>query len=64
MKKLALLFIGLFISIGVFSQTDTYSIEHEYHKVGVFNPEWEIYHSLNPKKFEHITGYIEKNWQK
>jgi hypothetical protein len=64
MKKLALLFIGLFISIGVFSQTDTYSIEHEYHKVGVFNPEWEIYHSLNPKKFEHITGYYREELAK
>ena len=64
MKKLALLFIALFVSIGVFSQTDTYSIEHEYHKVGVFNPEWEIYHSLNPKKFEHITGYYREELAK
>ena len=64
MKKLALLFIALFVSIGVFSQTDTYSIEHEYHNVGVFNPEWEIYHSLNPKKFEHITGYYREELAK
>lgn len=64
MEKFIFTFISLFISIGVFAQQNNYSIEHEYNKVGVFNPEWEIYNSLNPRKFEHITGYYREELAK
>lgn len=52
------------VSLSGFSQEPSYSIEYEYHNVGVFNPEWEIYNSLNPKKFEHITGYYREELAK
>lgn len=54
----------LSLNTNSFAQNETYSIEYEYHKVGVFNPEWEIYNSLNPKKFEHITGYYREEMAK
>lgn len=54
--------IIIFISILGFSilklGAQDYSIEHEYRRVGVFNPEWEMYNILNPRKFQHITGYF------
>ncbi|MDY0054255.1 MAG: hypothetical protein RBR79_06315 [Bacteroidales bacterium] len=57
MIKRVILFFLLCISfLNLYSQD--YSIEHEYRKVGVFNPEWEMYGVLNPRKFEHITGYF------
>ena len=56
MKRFVIIIFALTISFIGFAQQPTHSIEYEYHNVGVFNPEWEIYHSLNPKKFEHITG--------
>lgn len=43
------------------AQEANYSIEHEYHKVGVLNPAWEIDGSLIPNKYEHITGYYRDN---
>src|SRR5574344_1042081 len=43
------------------AQEASYSIEHEYHKVGVFNPAWEIDGTLNPKNYEHLTGYYRDN---
>src|SRR5574344_2938308 len=43
------------------AQEASYSIEHEYHKVGVFNPACEIDGSLIPNKYEHITGYYRDN---
>lgn len=57
MIKRVVLFFLLCISLLQLSAQD-YSIEHEYRKVGVFNPEWEMYQVLNPRKFEHITGYF------
>lgn len=63
MKKIIYLLLVL-CSFGLKSQNETYSIEYEKHKVGVFNPEKEINHSLNPKKFEHITGYFREELAK
>lgn len=63
MKKIIYLFLVLF-TFGLNAQNETYSIEYEKHKVGVFNPEKEINHSLNPKKFEHITGYFREELAK
>lgn len=57
MKRFAVFIVALMVSFLGFAQQPSHSIEYEYHNVGVFNPEWEIYQSLNPKKFEHITGY-------
>jgi len=64
MKKIIILLVLSFISFSGFAQEYNYSIEHEYNKVGVFNPEWEIYNSINPRKFEHITGYYREELAK
>lgn len=64
MKRFILGIIIILSCLNVFSQGETYSIEYEYHNVGVFNPEWEIYGSLNPRKFEHITGYYREELAK
>ena len=64
MRKIVALLIISFISLVGFAQEYNYSIEHEYNKVGVFNPEWEIYNSINPNKFEHITGYYREELAK
>ena len=64
MKKIITLLIISFVSSACFAQEYNYSIEHEYNKVGVFNPEWEIFHSINPRKFEHITGYYREELAK
>ena len=64
MKRFVIIIFALTISFIGFAQQPTHSIEYEYHNVGVFNPEWEIYHSLNPKKFEHITGYYREELAK
>ena len=64
MKRI-LLFILLFTVLGELkAQHGDYSIEYETHKVGVFNPEWEINHTLNPNKYEHITGYFREELAK
>lgn len=64
MKKIIVLFILCFAGLCAYSQRETYSIEYENHKVGVFNPEWEINHTLNPNKYEHITGYFREELSK
>lgn len=64
MKKIILLILAFFVFDAVYSQTETYSIEYETHKVGVFNPEWEIEHILNPNKYEHITGFFREELAK
>ena len=64
MKRFIIIIFALTVSFIGYAQQPTYSIEYEYHNVGVFNPEWEIYHSLNPKKFEHITGYYREELAK
>lgn len=64
MKKIIIILVLSFISFSGFAQEYNYSIEHEYNKVGVFNPEWEIYNSINPRKFEHITGYYREELAK
>lgn len=58
MKKI--FFITTFVCLlaPVYGQYMTHSIEHEFHKVGVFNPQWEVERTLNPKKYEHITAYF------
>ncbi len=58
MKKIILI---LFLTISFVAQSQSYgeyAIEHEFHKVGVFNPQWEIDKVLNPVKYEHLTGYF------
>lgn len=57
MKKLIFIFYILFVFVAL-AQQETFSIEYEKHRIGVFNPEKTIYHSLNPAKPEHITGYF------
>ncbi len=58
MKKIILI-IFLTISFVAHSQSyGEYAIEHEFHTVGVFNPQWEIDKVLNPVKYEHLTGYF------
>lgn len=58
MKKIILI-LFLTISFGAKAQSyGEYAIEHEFHKVGVFNPQWEINKILNPVKYEHLTGYF------
>ena len=64
MKRFIIIIFALIVSSLGYAQQPTHSIEYEYHNVGVFNPEWEIYHSLNPKKFEHITGYYREELAK
>lgn len=64
MKRFIIIIFALTVSFIGYAQQPTYSIEYEYHNVGVFNPEWEIFHSLNPKKFEHITGYYREELAK
>lgn len=57
MKNLIFIFYILFVFVAL-AQQETFSIEYEKHRIGVFNPEKTIYHSLNPTKPEHITGYF------
>ncbi|MDO5760643.1 MAG: hypothetical protein Q4Q06_06425, partial [Bacteroidota bacterium] len=57
MKKVVFILFTLF-AFHMFAQQETYSIEYEKHRVGVFNPEKTIFHSLNPTKSEHLTGYF------
>jgi hypothetical protein len=64
MKKILIIIALMFCSYNVFSQEDTYSIEYETHKVGVFNPQWEVDHSLNANKYEHITGFFREELAK
>lgn len=64
MKTCILIIIALMSYVEVFSQEQTFSIEYEQHKIGVFNPEKKIYHSLNPVKYEHITGYFREELAK
>lgn len=63
MKKLVFIFY-LLVAFVVFAQQETFSIEYEKHRIGVFNPEKTIYHSLNPTKSEHITGYFREQLAK
>ncbi len=64
MKKLSLIILLLSAIISLNAQKADYSIEYETHKVGVFNPEWEISHLLNPNKYEHLTGYFREELAK
>ena len=64
MKKISTFVILVSVVVVAFSQRSDYSIEYETHKVGVFNPEWEITGTLNPKKYEHITGYFREELAK
>ncbi len=64
MKQLFAFIFVLSISNVLLSQRVDYSIEYETHKVEVFNPEWEVYQTLNPRKFEHITGYFREELAK
>ena len=63
-KKIFLLILSFLCCIAAVAQRETYSIEYENHKVGVFNPDWEVNHSLNPNKYEHITGYFREELAK
>ncbi|MBR1770037.1 MAG: hypothetical protein IJ748_06235 [Bacteroidales bacterium] len=56
--KLISFFLTLLSVSLLFAQEETYSIEYENHKIGVFNPEKDIYHNLLIPKQEHITGYF------
>lgn len=58
MKKFFCISVLVFAVLGGQAQYMTHSIEHEFHCVGVFNPEWEQEHVLNPAKYEHLTGYF------
>lgn len=59
MKKFLLAFVfAVMICGGVFAQYYTHAMEHEYHDIGVFNPQWETDKTLNPVKYEHITGWF------
>lgn len=64
MKKIIFLILLCASFISLNAQRETYSIEYENHKVGVFNPEWEINHTLNPNKYEHITGFFREELAK
>lgn len=58
MKNIVLLYFLLF-SLGLCAQQSlTHSIEHGFRQVDVFNPEWETQQTLNPCKYEHMTGYF------
>ncbi len=58
MRKIIIILL-LIISIGAKAQSfGQHSIEHQFLKVGVFNPQWEIEQVLNPTKYEHLTGYF------
>ncbi len=60
-----IIFVLLFVlTFQVFAQQEEYSIEYYKYKIGVFNPEKTLYHSLNPTKTEHITGYFRENLAK
>lgn len=57
--KRAIFILFLLIGIKLSAQSfGDHSIEHEFHKLGVFNPQWEIEQTLNPIKYEHITSYF------
>ncbi|MBR1775345.1 MAG: hypothetical protein IJ759_07475 [Bacteroidales bacterium] len=58
MKRISTIILFLSAFVALYAQRADYSIEYETHKIGVFNPEWETSQTLNPKKFEHITGYF------
>ncbi|MBR1627537.1 MAG: hypothetical protein IJ681_10405 [Bacteroidales bacterium] len=64
MKKISIFVILVSVFAFAFSQRTDYSIEYETHKVGVFNPQWEVSGTLNPKKYEHITGYFREELAK
>ncbi|MBR5255071.1 MAG: hypothetical protein IKV46_08595 [Bacteroidales bacterium] len=58
MKKIIVI-LFLLMSFGLNAQSfGEHSIEHEFHQIGVFNPQWEIEEVLNPVKYEHLTGYF------
>lgn len=46
------------------SQPSNYDIEYQNQKIGVFNPQWETSHVLNPRKYEHLTGYYREELAK
>lgn len=58
MKRISTIIFFISVFVLANGQRADYSIEYETHKIGVFNPEWEISQSLNPQKYEHITGYF------
>ncbi|MBP3254508.1 MAG: hypothetical protein J6M30_08385 [Bacteroidales bacterium] len=64
MKKIFALNILLTVCVTLFAQKSDYSIEYENCQVGVFNPQWETSHTLNPNKYEHITGYFREELAK
>ncbi len=64
MKTKLLIILSVLFSIGLNAQKSDYSIEYETHKVGVFNPEWECFQSLNHQKYEHLTGYFREELAK
>ncbi len=64
MKIKLLIILAILFSINLNAQKRDYSIEYETHKVGVFNPEWECFQSLNPQKYEHLTGYFREELAK
>ncbi len=57
MRKVFIVLIFALATLSGYCQYMTHSIEHEFHQVGVFNPQWEVEHTLNPTKYEHITGF-------
>ena len=59
MKKTIIILLLIISCFGAKAQSfGQHSIEHQFQKVGVFNPQWEIEQVLNPKKYEHLTGYF------
>ncbi len=58
LKYLFVLVLCLFVTSNIcFSQSSNYDIEYQSQKIGVFNPQWEMSHILNPRKYEHLSGY-------
>lgn len=64
MRKILTFALSVLAICSLKAQYMTHSIEHEFHKVGVFNPQWETEHTLNPKKYEHITAYFREELAK
>lgn len=65
MRKVLLSFLLATVAYGgAFAQYYTHATEHEYHNIGVFNPQWEIDKTLNPMKYEHITGWFREELAK
>lgn len=58
MKKIFFIITFVCLLAHVYGQYMTHSIEHEFHKVGVFNPQWEVERVLNPTKYEHMTAFF------